>query len=87
MVKRPVTQLIKRSFETSVFPDSLKLAHVVPVHKKNSTCTMLAGNYRTVSILPAISQFFERAIDTQVVDFFESSFHIFLSAFRARYSC
>ena len=85
MVKKPITQLINMSFETSTFPDSLKIAQVVPIHKKNST--MCAGNYRPVSVLPAISKFFERAIDVQVVDFFENRFHIFLSAFRAGFSC
>jgi hypothetical protein len=38
--------------------DKLKIAQVVPIHKKNST--LLKGNYRPVSILPTISKKFER---------------------------
>jgi tRNA A-37 threonylcarbamoyl transferase component Bud32 len=30
---------------------------------------------------------FERAIESQLVEFFESHFHIFLSAFRKGYGC
>ena len=34
-----------------------------------------------------ISKMFERAIESQLVEFFESHFHIFLSAFRKGYGC
>ena len=34
-----------------------------------------------------ISQIFERVIESQLVDFFKSHFHIFLPAFRKCYGC
>ena len=77
--------LINKSLETSVFPNSLKVAQVVPVHKKNSTLSK--GDYRPVSVLPAISKNFERAVYIQITDFFDNCFNIFLSAFRDGYSC
>jgi hypothetical protein len=55
------------------------------IHKKNST--LLKGNYRPVGILPTISKKFERAIDEQLVTFFDLHFNIYLSAFRSGYSC
>ena len=67
-IEEPITMLINKSLETSVFPNSLKVAQVVPVHKKNSTLSK--GNYRPVSVLPAISKFFERAVYIQITDFF-----------------
>ena len=48
---------------------------------------LLKGNYRPVSILPTISKNFERAIDEQLVTFFDLHFNLYLSAFRSGYSC
>jgi hypothetical protein len=45
-VVAPITQLINLSINTCTFPDKLKIAQVVPIHKKNST--LLKGNYRPV---------------------------------------
>ena len=58
---------------------------MVPLHKKNNTLDK--GNYRPVSILPMISKIFERAVNSQIVEFFDSHFHTFLSAFRKGYGC
>jgi hypothetical protein len=38
-----------------------------------------------MSILPMISKHFERSIETQLVEYFNSHFHNFLSAFRKGY--
>ena len=81
----PITQHINLSINTCTFPDKLKIAHVVPIHKKNSS--LLKGNNRPVSILPTISTIFERAIDEQLVNNFDLHFNIYLSAFRSSYSC
>ena len=77
----PITQLINLSISTCTFRDKLKIAQVVPIHKKNST--LLKGNYRPVSILPTISTIFERDIDEQFVNIFDLHFNIYLSAFRS----
>ena len=84
-VLQPITNIINKSFSTSTFPDTLKTAQVIPIHKKNSILDK--GNYRPVSILPIISKLFERAINEQLVNFFNQHFHIFLSAFRSGYGC
>lgn len=85
VVAKPISKIINKSFETSTFPDKLKEAQVVPLHKKNNTLDK--GNYRPVSILPMISKIFERAVNSQIVEFFDSHFHTFLSAFRKGYGC
>ena len=77
--------LINESFNTCTFPDTLKIAQVVPVHKKNST--LAKGNYRPVSLLPVVSKVFERAIYSQLMEYFESKFNPLLSAFRPGYGC
>jgi len=71
--------MVNLSFESSMFPDSLKIAQVAPVHKKNSTLDK--GNYRSVSILPIMSKIFERSINTQLTEFFDNHFNPYLSAF------
>ena len=43
-VVKPITELINKSLDTSVFPAKLKIAQVVPVHKKNSTLHVCKGN-------------------------------------------
>ena len=42
-VANPISKIINKSFETSTFPDKLKEAQVVPLHKKNNTLDK--GNY------------------------------------------
>ena len=51
------------------FPSKLKLADISPIFKKLDD--FLVGNYRHVSILPAISQIFERVMQKQVNKFVE----------------
>ena len=58
-----------RSLETSVFPPSIKLANVTPVHKKGNRSEK--DNYRPVSILPNLSKFLERCIYNQIAKFFD----------------
>ena len=70
----PITSLVNTSFTTLVFPDSLKIAQIKPLHKKKSA--MDKSKYRPVSILPIISKKFERAINAQIVDFFNNHFNI-----------
>ena len=72
----PITQLINLLINTCTFPDKLKIAQVVPIHKKNST--FLKGNYRPVNILPTISTNVERVIDEQFVTIFYLYFNIYI---------
>ena len=69
----------------SEFPDECKKAMVSPLHKKNSTQDK--ENYRPVSILPIMSKLYERAIYVQLMEFFETKFNTYLSAFRPGYGC
>ena len=62
----------------SQFPDECKKAMVSPLHKKNSTQDK--ENYRPVSILPILSKLYERAINVQFMEYFETKFHTYVSA-------
>ena len=80
-----MTCLINETIKVSEFPDECKKAMVSPLHKKNSTLDK--ENYRPVSILPILSKLYERAINAQLMNFFETKFHTYLSAFRPGYGC
>ena len=81
----PITGLVNNMIRSNIFPDTLKTARVSPVFKKGNA--LECKNYRPVSILPAVSKIFERAISKQLDDYFSSIFHPFLSAYRKGYSC
>ena len=80
VIAKPITKMINKTITNSVFPDQLKQAQVVALHKKNNALDK--SNYRPVSILPVISKFFE-----QLTEYFNNHFHPFLSAFRSGYGC
>ena len=52
------------------FPDELKHAHVIPVHKKNEKCNKT--NNRSVSILTNISNIYEKLLYDQLSKYFDS---------------
>ncbi len=54
---------------TGIFPDKLKIAKIIPLHKKDDET--LFTNYRPISLLPAISKIFEKVIFKQLYNFFQ----------------
>ena len=57
---------------SSIFPDELKLAEIIPVHKEGDTTDK--ANYRPISLLPIISKVFERLIAKQISPFINTFF-------------
>ena len=70
--------------ENSIFPDELKLAQIIPVHKKNSKVDK--SNYRPISLLPIIAKVFERLIVKQMEPFVNQFLSKFLCGFRKGYN-
>ena len=60
-----LARLFNISLQRGKFPKLWKLAHVVPVHKKESTQDPL--NYRPVSLLSCISKIFEKLVFNHVM--------------------
>ena len=50
----PLTHIINLSLKTGIFPDKLKIAKVIPIHKSSDTDQL--KNYRPISLLPAFSK-------------------------------
>ena len=69
-----------QSKNKDLYQDSLKLADVAPVHKKEETT--LAKNYRPVSLIPVVSKLFEKKMYDEITDFIEKSLSPYLFGFR-----
>ena len=78
----PLVKLINSSFENGEFPDLLKEAYVVPIHKGGDADEI--SNYRPISILPAFSKVFERAIYNRIVRHVEGMNCLFANQFGFR---
>lgn len=67
----PLSDLINRCFEQGYFPEELKVARVIPVHKKGDRDSL--DNYRPISILPALSKIFESLLRKRLTAFLEGN--------------
>lgn len=67
----PLTLVINECIAESVFPDAWKIASVVPVFKKGDKENM--SNYRPISLLPAVSKIFERALKLQIASYLDNN--------------
>ena len=62
-IYRPLTFIFNLSINQAIFPDSMKLAKVVPIFKQGSY--FACNNYRSISVLSSISKTFEKCIFNQ----------------------
>ena len=79
-----LTKFINKSIETEYFPDSLKLANVTAVFKKEDPIDK--SNYRSVSILPFQSKLHEKVIYNPLSDYADSFLNNILCGFRKAHS-
>ena len=75
---------INGALSQGIFPDSLKLANITPVHKKGETTDK--ENYRPVSVLPLFSKIFEKVIYDQLSQYLEKYLNSLLCGFRKAHS-
>ena len=66
-----LTFLINTCILNGAFPDKLKIAKVVALHKKGDKS--IFSNYRPISLLPCFSKIFERILHNQIYSFFETN--------------
>ena len=79
-----LSSIYNNSRDDKNFPNSLKLADVTPIHKKEERTKK--ENYRPVSLLPVISKLFERNMYNQINTYIDKYLSPFLFGFRKGYS-
>jgi len=80
------SNIFNLSFTNGIFPDILKIAKVVPIHKKESK--ILVSNYRPISLLSNIEKILEKLMHCRLYDFLDKSRLIYelQFGFRQKYS-
>ena len=66
-----LANVIDASFTQGIFPQELKVAKVVPIHKNGSKTDV--SNYRPISLLSTFSKLYEKAMHVRIHDFLESN--------------
>ncbi len=66
-----MAECFNASIETGIFPNFLRIAEVYPLHKSGPTED--PNNFRPISLLCTIGRGFEKAMDTRVMCFLEST--------------
>ena len=67
MISRHLARVFNKCLETGSYPDILKVAKVIPLHKKGSKCDV--GNYKPISILSPVNKVFEIILHRRLIDF------------------
>ena len=75
----PLAHIINLSFSTGVFPDTLKIAKVLPLFKGGSSEVL--GNYRPISLLSIFDKMIEKLMHKRLYDFLELHSVLFMSQF------
>ena len=67
----PLMIILNQCITSGIFPAKLKIGKVVPIYKKKDP--EVFDNYRPITLLPAISKIFERAICNQIYEYMISN--------------
>ena len=68
-ILHPLTLLFNRSFATGQFPESMKIAKVVPIFKAKDKKDLT--NYRPISLLPTFSKIFEKVVHKRIYTYLQ----------------
>ena len=64
-----LSHIFNKSFLDGIFPQKLKYAFVLPMHRGGSK--LLLTNYRPISLLPILSKILEQLMQTRLVKYLE----------------
>ena len=76
---KPLSDMINMSFNQGVFPNILKIANVIPIHKKGDKLD--CNNYRPIPLLPNIRKIFENSMQIHLVNFLRKNKLLFCYQF------
>ena len=69
-IAMPLTILFNKSLVDGTFPDTMKIAKVIPIYKCKSK--ELLNNYRPISLLPTFSKILEKIVHKRLYTFLNS---------------
>ena len=81
----PFNEVINISFSSGIFPNSKKLAKVVPVYKTDGKLN--CNNYRPISLLPNLGKIFEKLVHQKLTLFLEKNKQLYQFQFGFRSKC
>ena len=67
IIVSPLKKLIEKSFQTGIFPETLKIARITPLHKAGDFSD--PSNYRPISSLPFYSKIYEKLMANRILAF------------------
>ena len=67
VIKGPLCQIFNKSLQTGIFPNLMKIAKVIPLHKSGDTA--IPDNYRPISLLPVVSKILERIVFNKMTNY------------------
>ena len=70
-IRKPLHDIFKKSINTGVFPNELKIAKVTPIFKTDDQS--LVSNYRPISVLPVFSKILERIMYNRVFTYLNNN--------------
>lgn len=70
LIAEPLKHAINKSLETGIFPDKLKIARVIPIHKSKDQTELT--NYRPISLLSVFSKVYEKVMYNKISSFMNS---------------
>ena len=77
-------KLFNDALKNGYFPGKLKRADIMPVSKKDDA--IKAKNYRPVSVLPGVSNFFERIMHKQISFYIEQFLSPYMCGYKKGFS-
>ena len=86
VIAKPITYLINLTISSGEIPSQWKEAKVTPIFKEGKKDD--ENNYRPISVLPLVSKVMERAVQVQLLAFFEVNkvLSVYQSGFRKKHS-
>ena len=86
-IVEPLSHIFNQSIQNGEFPDSMKLADVVPLYKNKKH--YLESNYRPISLLTTISKILAKIVYKHVYEFLMETSQLYENqyGFRSNHSC